>query len=199
QEVNLQTGGSGAAAMARGGLVYNMITRTGTNQVHGEALIAGSTPGMDFPNFSSDLKAQLLATVPASALAANPNLSPGAKTNQHRIVGHRNDSGGTFASSQARNINDKYPDAHQVKFTTPWRGNKVLDVSFNRFRAADRFRPTAGTAPDAIAKVETTSNTVTDATPRGYNVKPQFRDQFQVSASYFTVAHDFLLGYQIFE
>jgi len=44
QEVNLQTGGSGAAAMARGGLVYNMITRTGTNQVHGEALISAPGP-----------------------------------------------------------------------------------------------------------------------------------------------------------
>src|SRR4030095_14747678 len=100
--------------------------------------------------------------------------------NQHRIVGHRNDSGGTFADSHARNRNDKYPDAHQVKFTTPWRGRMVLDVSYNRFRAADRFQQTEGTAPDAIAKVETTSNSVTDATPRGYNVKPQFRDQFQV-------------------
>jgi hypothetical protein len=118
--------------------------------------------------------------------------------NQHRIVGHRNDSTGTFASSQARNINDKYPDAHQVKFTTPWRGNKVLDLSYNRFRAADRFRPTAGTASDAIGKLETTSNTATDAAP-SYNVKPQFRDQFQVSASYFAGAHDLMLGYQIVE
>src|SRR5438874_2635541 len=82
QEVNLQTGGSGAAAMARGGLVYNMITRTGTNQVHGEALLSGSRPSWDFPNFSTDLKQQLLATVPASALAANPNLIPGAKVNK---------------------------------------------------------------------------------------------------------------------
>jgi hypothetical protein len=271
QEVNLQTGGSGAAAMARGGLVYNMITRTGTNQLHGEALFSGSRPSWDFPNFSPALKSQLLATVPASALAANLNLKPGAKVNksvdygawisgpiktdklwysysyhnkvlnqyiagnynpdgtqvlddnsvwttsakiawqvtrtaqlaytnnnQHRIVGHRNDSGGTFASSQARNINDKYPDAHQVKFTTPWRGNRVLDVSYNRFRAADRFRPTAGTASDAIGKLETTSNTATDAAP-SYNVKPQFRDQFQVSASYFAGAHDLMLGYQIVE
>ena len=271
QEVNLQTGGSGAAAMARGGLVYNMITRTGTNQLHGEALISGSTPSMDFPNFSSALKSQLLATVPASAFAANPNLQPGAKVNksydygawmsgpmvkdklwwsysyhnkalnqyiagnynpdgtqvlddnsvwttsgkiawqvtkaaqlaytnnnQHRIVGHRNDSGGTFASSQARNINDKYPDAHQVKFTTPWRGKMVLDVSYNRFRAADRFRPTAGTTATAIGKVETTSNTATDAAP-SYNVKPQFRDQFQTSANYFAGPHDLLLGYQIAE
>ena len=102
------------------------------------------------------------------------------------------------ASSQARNINDKYPDAHQVKYTTPWRGNKVLDVSYNRFRAADRFRPTAGTAPDAIAKIETTSNTTWDAASN-YNVKPQFRDQFQVSASYFAGRHDVLVGYQIVE
>jgi len=271
QEVNLQTGGSGAAAMARGGLVYNMITRTGTNQIHGEALISGSRPSWDFANFSPALKQQLLATVPPQVLVVNPNLQPGAKVNksidygawmsgpiktdklwysysyhnkilnqyiagnynpdgtqvlddnsvwttsgkiawqvtktaqlaytnnnQHRIVGHRNDSGGTFASSQARNINDKYPDAHQVKFTTPWKGNRVLDISYNRFRAADRFRPTAGTKPDAIAKVETTSNTTFDANSN-YNVKPQFRDQFQASVSYFAGTHDLLLGYQIVE
>lgn len=272
QEVNLQTGGSGAAAMARGGLVYNMITRTGTNQMHGEVIFSGSAPGWDSQNFSPALKSQLLATVPASVLAKNPDLSPGAKTNksvdygawmsgpivkdklwwsysyhnkilnqyiagnynpdgtqvlddnsvwttsgklawqvnkaaqlaytnnnQHRIVGHRNDSGGTFADSHARNFNDKFPDAHQVKFTTPWRSKMVLDLSYNRFRAADRFQPTEGTAPDAIAKVETTSNSVTDATPRGYNVKPQFRDQFQASISYFAGRHDVLLGYQIVE
>ena len=272
QEVNLQTGGSGAAAMARGGLVYNMITRTGTNQYHGEVIFSGSPKGWDAANFSPELKTQLLATVPATVKEKNPNLSPGAKTlksvdygawmsgpmvkdklwwsysyhnkilnqyiagnynpdgtqvlddnsvwttsakvawqvtkaaqlaytnnNQHRIVGHRNDSGGTFADSHARNRNDKYPDAHQVKFTTPWRAKMVLDVSYNRFRAADRFQPTEGTAPNAIAKVETTSNAVTDATPRGYNVKPQFRDQFQVSASYFAGTHDLSVGYQIVE
>jgi hypothetical protein len=74
----------------------------------------------------------------------------------------------------------------------------VFDVSYNRFRAADRFRPTAGTAPNAIGKFETTSGTATDAAP-SYNVKPQFRDQFQTSANYFAGPHDLLLGYQIVE
>ena len=37
---------------------------------------------------------------------------------QYKFIGHRN-GGGTFADSHARNYNDKYPDAHQVKFTTP--------------------------------------------------------------------------------
>ena len=220
QEVNLQTGGAGVAAAARGGLVYNMITRTGTNQLHGEILGSGSSRSWVSNNLSPTLKSQLLATVPPVALVANPNINLNAdilknvdygawvsgpiKTDklwfsfsyhnkvldqyivgnynadgtnvaddnsvwttsskiawqvtntaqwaytnnlQHRIVGHRNDSGGTFADSAARNINDKYPNAHQTKFTTPWRSNMVVDLSYNRFRAEDRFRPTKEVVP----------------------------------------------------
>ena len=36
---------------------------------------------------------------------------------QYKLIGHR--GGGTFAESRARNFNDKYPDVHQVKFTSP--------------------------------------------------------------------------------
>ena len=42
QEMNLQLGAAGNAARDRGGLVFNMITRTGTNQFHGGAQFAGS-------------------------------------------------------------------------------------------------------------------------------------------------------------
>ncbi len=38
-----------------------------------------------------------------------------------------------------RNLNDKYPDVHQVKFTTPIRSNLVVDASYSRFRADDKF------------------------------------------------------------
>jgi hypothetical protein len=268
QEVNLQTGGAGVAAAARGGLVYNMITRTGTNQLHGEVLGSGSLRNWVSDNLSPALKSQLLATVPAVALRANPNINLNADilrnvdygawvsgpikenklwfsfsyhnkildqyivgnynadgtnvaddnsvwttsskiawqvtktaqwayTNnlQHRVVGHRNDSGGTFADSAARNINDKYPDAHQTKFTTPWRSNKVIDLSYNRFRAEDRFRPTKEVVSGAISKSESTSNTATDAT-RTYKTKPQYREQVQASINIFTGKHDILLGYQ---
>jgi len=268
QEVNLQTGGAGVAAAARGGLVYNMITRTGTNQLHGEILGSGSLRSWVSNNLSPALKSQLLATVPAVALRANPNINLNADilknvdygawvsgpiksdklwfsfsyhnkvldqyivgnynadgtnvaddnsvwttsskiawqvtktaqwayTNnlQHRVVGHRNDSGGTFADSAARNINDKYPNAHQTKFTSPWRSSMVIDLSYNRFRAEDRFRPTSEVVRGAISKQESTSNTVTDATPT-YKTKPQYREQIQSSISLFTGKHDLLIGYQ---
>jgi hypothetical protein len=271
EEVNLQTAGSGVASMARGGLVYNMITRTGTNQFHGEALFSGSTQGMSSDNFSTALKTQLLATVPAKALAANPNISPSARitknqdygawmsgpivrdklwfsysghnkvlneylagnynpdgtqslmndyvwttsgkvawqvtksaqlayTNnlQHRVVGGRNDSGGTYADQYARDVNDKFPDPHQVKFTSPFGQKMVFDVSYNRFRAADRFQPQPGTASDAIAVIETSSQSATIAAP-SYSVKPEFRDQFMTTLSYFAGPHDLSLGYQFVE
>lgn len=267
QEVNLQTGGAGVAAAARGGLVYNMITRTGTNQLHGEVLFSGSNRRWVSNNLSDTQKAQLLATVPAVALKANPNINLNADilrnldygawvsgpikqdklwfsfsyhnkildqyivgnynpdgtnvaddnsvwttsskiawqvtksaqwayTNnlQHRVVGHRNDSGGTFADSAARNINDKYPNAHQTKFTSPWGTKMVIDLSYNRFRAEDRFRPTKEVVPGVISKLETTSNTATDAT-RTYKTKPQYREQVQASANFFTGSHDILFGY----
>jgi hypothetical protein len=267
QEVNLQTGGAGVATAARGGLVYNMITRTGTNQLHGEILGSGSLRSWVSDNLSPELEAQLLATVPPVALQANPNINLNADilrnvdygawvsgpikedklwfsfsyhnkmldqyivgnynadgtnvaddnsvwttsskiawqvtktaqwayTNnlQHRIVGHRNDSGGTFADSAARNINDKYPNAHQTKFTTPWRSSMVVDLSYNRFRAEDRFRPTAEVLKGAISKQESTSNTVIDATPT-YKTKPQYREQVQASLSWFRGKHDMLFGY----
>src|SRR5712691_682817 len=78
QEVNFQIGGGGTATSNRGGLLFNMITRTGTNQLHGGGMFTGANHGMGFANYSPALKAQILAGVPAVALAANPNLVPGA-------------------------------------------------------------------------------------------------------------------------
>jgi hypothetical protein len=78
QENNYSVGGAGTATSSRGGLQINMITRTGTNQLHGGALFTGANRGMGSANYSSALKAQILAAVPASALAANPNITPGA-------------------------------------------------------------------------------------------------------------------------
>jgi len=41
QEMNLQMGAAGTAYAGRGGLVYNMVTRTGTNAFHGGAQYTG--------------------------------------------------------------------------------------------------------------------------------------------------------------
>jgi len=57
---------------------------------------------------------------------------------QYKLIGHRN-GGGTFADSRARNLNDKYPDVHQVKFTSPLGSKIVVDASYSRFRADDKF------------------------------------------------------------
>jgi hypothetical protein len=78
QETNIQTGGGGSAERQKGGLIFNMITKSGTNQFHGGFSFNGASHGMSSPNYSSALKAQLLAAVPAAALAANPNIVPGA-------------------------------------------------------------------------------------------------------------------------
>src|SRR5438874_2716199 len=212
QEMNLQMGAAGTAYAGRGGLVYNMVTRTGTNAFHGGVQYTGANKALGADNLTSGLRTQLLASVPAIALAANPNLKPTAYIEsivdsgswlsgpilrdrlwfaltekydilnqyvpgsynpdgtqvkednlkwtlsekaawqmtrsaqltyfnnvQYRKVGHR-PGGGTFADSRSRNLNDKYPDVHQIKFTTPWRGKTLIDVSYSRFRVDDFFR-----------------------------------------------------------
>jgi hypothetical protein len=49
---------------------------------------------------------------------------------QYKLIGHRN-GGGTFAESRARNLNDKYPDVHQLKFTSTLSNRAVVDVSYS--------------------------------------------------------------------
>ncbi|MBI3490221.1 MAG: hypothetical protein HY047_00230 [Acidobacteria bacterium] len=73
-----QTSGGGTAVAQKGGLLFNMVTRTGTNQFHGGAMFNGANHGMGFANYSSALRTDLLAAVPALALAANPDIVPGA-------------------------------------------------------------------------------------------------------------------------
>ena len=70
--------GNNPAESPRGGLVFNMVTKTGTNQFHGGTMFSGASRGMGFDNFSDQLEADLLATVPPSVLTANPEIKPGA-------------------------------------------------------------------------------------------------------------------------
>src|SRR5436853_1549033 len=60
QETNFQVGGAGTALSNRGGLLFNMITRTGTNQLHGGGMFIGANHGMGSANYSDTLKAQIL-------------------------------------------------------------------------------------------------------------------------------------------
>ena len=49
------------------------MTKTGSNAFHGTASFLGMNHAMESDNISGPLEAQLLAAVPAYALAANPN------------------------------------------------------------------------------------------------------------------------------
>jgi hypothetical protein len=77
EEANFRAGNSPAEA-STGGLVFNMISRTGTNQFHGGGMFAGTNSSLGFDNVSGDLAAQLLRSVPASVRAARPDLKPTA-------------------------------------------------------------------------------------------------------------------------
>ena len=267
QETNYQTSGGGTAVAQKGGLLFNMVTRTGTNQLHGGAMFNGANRGLGSANYSPDLRTQLLAAVPAVALAANPNIVPGAdilkifdvgawlagpivrdklwfsfsahdqrldqyllgnynpdgtqvlddnlmwttsakvawqvtrtaqlsyfNNLQYKLIGHRN-GGGTFAESRARNLNDKYPDVHQVKFTSPFGSRVVVDVSWSRFRADDKFGQEPEVKAGDISRFDSVTNTYTVALPT-YRDNAMFRDQVLTSVGYFTGRHDIRFGYQ---
>jgi hypothetical protein len=77
EEANFRAGNAPAEA-ATGGLVFNMISRTGTNQFHGGTMVNGTNHQLGFDNVSGTLAAQLLRNVPASVKAARPDLKPTA-------------------------------------------------------------------------------------------------------------------------
>jgi hypothetical protein len=79
QESNFMMG-QGSAENGNAGLTINMVTRTGTNQLHGGGGMPGGTWGRmaRARNFTDKQKADLLSSVPALALAANPNINPSA-------------------------------------------------------------------------------------------------------------------------
>ncbi|MCM3879443.1 MAG: TonB-dependent receptor, partial [Vicinamibacterales bacterium] len=77
EEANFRSG-SGPAEASTGGLVFNMITRTGTNQMHGGFNFAGTNHNLASDNVDDELAKQLLRNVPPSVLAARPDLKPTA-------------------------------------------------------------------------------------------------------------------------
>ena len=79
EEVNLQTA-SGSAESSKGGLITNMVTKTGSNKFYGSYNVTGGGSGTSWNNLSGKLFTDLLAAVPARARAANPDLVPSAKT-----------------------------------------------------------------------------------------------------------------------
>jgi hypothetical protein len=80
EQINYQAGGV-SAETSRGGIVYNMVTQTGSNTLRGAFMLNASNKHLQANNISSELRKDLLAAVPALAIQANPNLEPGSKIN----------------------------------------------------------------------------------------------------------------------
>jgi hypothetical protein len=70
--------GNNPAEAPRGGLVFNMVTKTGTNQLHGGGMFSGANRGMGFDNFSDALRNDLLVSLSPAVRAINPDIKPGA-------------------------------------------------------------------------------------------------------------------------
>jgi hypothetical protein len=84
QEMEVRLGSADAEYTA-GGTTINVVSRTGTDQLHGGLGSQGSTLGKYLAtasNFTSQTRSNLLASVPASVLAANPDLKPTNSINQ---------------------------------------------------------------------------------------------------------------------
>ncbi len=77
QEINYQTANA-PAERAKGGLIYNSITKTGSNVFRGAYMFTGASHAMGSDNYSPELRRQLLRAVPARVLAVNPDIRPGA-------------------------------------------------------------------------------------------------------------------------
>jgi hypothetical protein len=74
-ETNYQTGQT-SAEQPVGGVIVNVVTKTGTNAFHVDGLYSWTTQGLQANNVTPALRKQLLAGVPPVALAANPNITP---------------------------------------------------------------------------------------------------------------------------
>lgn len=71
--------GSTSAERAVGGVITNVITKTGTNTFRVSGMYSGTSQKLQSNNLTPALRTQLLAGVPAAALAANPNIVPGGE------------------------------------------------------------------------------------------------------------------------
>ena len=266
-ETNFQIGG-GSAETSKGGLIFNMVPRSGTNEIHGGTLFNGTGNGLNFANYSDAMKKQLLSAVPAAVLKVKPDLQPSAEIlklfdfggwiagplkrdkmwfsvsghysvlNQYQLgsydstggqvlednlmwtlgmsvswqvtrsgqlsyfnnpqfktTRHRN-GGGTFADSAARNVNQKFPNVNQAKFTTPWGGKMVFDVGASRFRADDCFCHRPEVHDGDISHFDSVTSTYTVALPF-YTDNWMTRHVVNTGLSYFAGAHDLRVGYQL--
>jgi hypothetical protein len=78
EEINYQVGNI-SAENRQGGVVMNMVTKTGSNDFHGSFMFTGTNESMQSDNLSPELRTQLLARIPQFVRDANPDIKPGQK------------------------------------------------------------------------------------------------------------------------
>ena len=71
--------GSTSAERAAGGVITNVVTKTGSNTLRMSGMYSGTSQALQSDNLTPELRTQLLAGVPAAALAANPDIVPGGE------------------------------------------------------------------------------------------------------------------------
>jgi hypothetical protein len=268
QEINYQLGG-GSAELSQGGVVFNQVTKSGTNVFHGGFTFAGANNSMSTNNVTDPaLRTQLLLGVPAKALAANPNIVPGSNINhiydtggwaggpikrdklwfmgaahtqvlnryvlgsynsdgsqvvddnkmwnlatklswqmtassqlsyfynlEYKLIRYRNDDVSVLTDTRARNLNDKYPYVHQLKWTKSVGSHLVLDASGSYFfTKCDCSSPQPEVQNGDIARFDSVTNTITVARPF-YGGSEYNRNVALASVSYYAGDHQIKVGY----
>jgi hypothetical protein len=116
-EVNFGMGNN-SAEWAQGGVVYNMISKTGTNNFHGSFRIMGTNSSLQSDNLSPEMQARILEGVPPRVLAVSPNPRNGIE----KIV----DSGLSLSGPIVQN---------RLWFTTTGKLNPLSDVRLGSYEA----------------------------------------------------------------
>ena len=88
EETSIQLGASGSAEQSTGGITFNMVTRSGTNQFRGGFKVNGTSPSLaNGKNYDTELRDALLAGVPQRVKDLHPDLEPGADIRKMTDVG----------------------------------------------------------------------------------------------------------------
>ena len=184
EQINYQAGGV-SAETSRGGIVYNMVTQTGTNAFRGAFMFNGSNEHLQSNNISPELRTDLLAAVPPLALAANPNLEPGSKIISMYDTGatlsgpiardklwfvERESSCASISSGSEATI----PTARSLSTTTEW-------SRFQPKHHGRRVRPVSSTIPTRITTSSATTGAVTAPRISGRAPRRDARSLKQIS------------------
>ena len=157
-EVNFGMGNN-SAEWAQGGVVYNMISKTGTNDFQGSFRIMATNSSLQSNNLSPEMQARILEGVPPRVLAVSPNPRNGIE----KIV----DSGLSLSGPIVRN---------RLWFTTTGKLNPLTRREAGQLRG--RRHPDDRQQPDAQCVVQSlTAGEPEQPVALHPQLEPQGRDE----------------------